>query len=134
MKYGSFKYGSKKYGYGDIHFVYDRTIADMENQTQKSFLNYNDLNRIEKNLISCADLLNENIISKIDWKEGDFILLETFERLTNTLKMLYNKAKPYINNDIVLSYNDFEQINYSSLNHFEKTILAIYKGGIKFGS
>lgn len=130
MKYGEFKYGQKKYGYGDIHFITDRTIADVTNETEKGFLNYTDLNRIEKNIESALLLSQTEAEVKKDWKQGDFIFNEDLERLQNSVKEIFDKTKPYISNGIIYQ-NDFSQINYANLNHFEKTVQSVYEGSKK---
>lgn len=130
MKYGSFKYGTKKYGYGDINFVYDRTIEDVTNETEKGFLNYTDLNRIEKNIQSAADLCGIEYTAKTDWQAGDFIFTADLERLKTVVKAMHDLTKNYITNGLIYD-DDFSQINYSKLNHFEKTVQAVYEGGKK---
>lgn len=130
MKYGSFKYGEKKYGYGDIHFVYDRTIEDVTKETEKGFLNYTDLNRIEKNIQSAAIMCDVEFEAKTDWQVGDFIFTDDFNRLQNAIKTMYDKTNQHITNGLIYD-DDFSQINYSKLNHFEKMVQAVYEGGKK---
>ena len=48
MKYGSIKYGMRKYGYGDVNFIFDRTIEDIQKNTEKAYINYTDMNRLNK--------------------------------------------------------------------------------------
>ena len=70
-KYGTFKYGTFKYG-DSPQYIFDRTAADLANNTAKAYINYTDLNRIESNMRALSDILNahlymNHIITKTDW-------------------------------------------------------------------
>lgn len=126
MKYGSFKYAEKVYGAGDIKFIIDRTITDVVNKTAKGFLNYEDMNRIENNMSAIAENVGMVIDVKNDWKAGDFIFKEDFQRLESNKEAMYNILKTKMKGNIVLN-DDFEQINYAALNHYERTLYEMYK-------
>ena len=48
-KYGQTKYGQTKYGFA-IEYIFDRTEMDLIKGTAKAYINYEDLNRIEKGI------------------------------------------------------------------------------------
>ena len=55
-------------------WIYDRTEADVRNETDKGFVNYTDFNRIESDIAELEDTLNaygyllpETLVNKTDW-------------------------------------------------------------------
>ena len=70
-KYGQAIYGTVKYG-SDALYIFDRTQADLDNNTAKAYINYSDLNRIETRMSELAELLTNAgypviINCKTDW-------------------------------------------------------------------
>lgn len=71
-KYGGFKYGTNvKYG-GNILWIYDRSVTDIINDTEKAYINYTDLNRIEIRMKELMQQLNtagykNKITTKTNW-------------------------------------------------------------------
>ena len=67
-KYGTFKYGQAKYGTDLPFWVTDRCEADIINNTEKAYINYGDLNRIETQTKKILDLTPEvTAQTKTDW-------------------------------------------------------------------
>lgn len=56
-KYGQTKYGQTKYGFA-IEYIFDRTEMDLIKGTAKAYINYEDLNRIEKGIKAISKIWN----------------------------------------------------------------------------
>lgn len=130
MKYGSIKYGERKYGYGDVNFIFDRTIEDIQNNTEKAYINYTDMNRLNKNINTLGELTNVEMSVKIDYKEGDFITMSDFISLEDNLKLAYENVRDYFPQEFI-STIELSNFNYQSLNRFEKMILKVYQSAIR---
>lgn len=73
--------------YGMIPSVIDRTSADVQNNTEKGYYNYTDLNRVGHNVEYLAGLLNGygyevTVTPKTDWAVGD---IPTYVQMTQYL-------------------------------------------------
>ena len=130
MKYGSIKYGERKYGYGDVSFIFDRTIEDIQNNTEKAYINYTDMNRLNKNINTLGELTNVEMSVKIDYKEGDFLTMSDFIILEDNLKLAYENVRDYFPQEFI-STIELSNFNYQSLNRFEKMILKVYQSAIR---
>lgn len=79
--------------------IYDRTQSDVSNDTDKSYISYSDLNRIEEAVKYLSDLMNkyayENKVNeKTNWNMSEFRKKEDCERIKNNFEVLKN-AYPY---------------------------------------
>lgn len=129
MKYSEFKYGEKKYGYGDVKFIIDRSIYDMENNTEKAYLNYTDMNRVGKNINTILEILNITNTIKTDWAEGDFPTNDIFLTWETTLDSVYSYVKDYMDNDFIWGV-DLTILNYQTLNRFEEMTFKAYQSAL----
>lgn len=79
----------------------------------KAFLNNTDLNRIEKNCKTLADLMELDIKVKTDWKIGDFPTQKDFIRIRSNVALI--RKQNYIHKDTpkvpMLPLNRYDKIN-----------------------
>lgn len=80
-------------------WVYDRTEADVRNETDKGFINYTDFNRIESDIAELEATLNEygyllpeTLVNKTDWHEqGELVSgMDNIPTLAHMNRILYN--------------------------------------------
>lgn len=69
--------------------IYSRTSKDIENKTNKGYLNYTDMNRIEGNIEFIAELMGINVITK-SWNVLTLPTSADFTRIINNIKKLEN--------------------------------------------
>ena len=67
--------------------VYDRTLADVQQQTTKGFCNAGDLNRVEENCAVLAQLLGVAIATKV-WQRTDFPTVSEIGRISSNIAAL----------------------------------------------
>ena len=97
-KYGSFRYGTVKYG-SDTPYIFDRNSLDILNNTDKCYVNYTDLNRIETRMKELSNMLNDEayvntIISKTNWiKQIGTNDLSNFPLFTQLKRLHDNEEK-----------------------------------------
>lgn len=91
--------------------IVDRTIRDITDKTQKGFLKYDDLYRIEGNLLFIADILGVARTIK-DWSARPIPYKKDFNRILGNLDLV-KEAWPVPNIPItpVHPLNHFEKIN-----------------------
>lgn len=108
--------------------IYDRTENDIYNDTEKAYIDYNDLNRIERAVKFISDLLNEygytnNTNNKIDWEMRDF----RTKKQANRIKNNYINIKSAFDKFVV---PDFEWSSIDEANDIERILWDInYKIG-----
>lgn len=105
--------------------IFDRVQSDIDNLTDKAFIDYADLNRIEtavkwvSYVLNCYGYRNE-INSKLDWKPEDYRTDAEMERLKSNLDSI--RSAYYTLNDTPVTPS---KITYSSIyqaNAIEKII------------
>lgn len=69
--------------------IYDRTNADLVNDTDKSYIDYDDLNRIEGACVELGALLGVTVSTKT-WKITDWRTEADMERIRQNLIKLQN--------------------------------------------
>lgn len=67
--------------------IFDRTNADLVNDTDKAYIDYEDLNRIENACSYLADLFGVYIKTKV-WKMTDYRTTEEMARLRNNIDIV----------------------------------------------
>lgn len=120
------KYGSEKYGmgtYGNDKYVYNRNINDFVTGNKRLYLNYDDLNRIENNLIETIQYSNylgyTNLsFTKNNWSVNDMPNADYFERLSAIITELYNKFP--LTDITPKPTNPLIKIGYEDINTIEK--------------
>ena len=143
-KYGTFKYGEMPYG-DALLWIYSRTYADMENNTEYAYINYWDLNRIETRMFELSNQMNQygytqTLSVKTDWTvqaaAWDLTNIPTLEhliRLHANTKKLMDAFFVYPNtpqlpesfeNLTVFTMNDIEKILHDL--HYMLKDMAVY--------
>ena len=82
--------------------IYDRTQSDVSNDTDKSYISYSDLNRIEEAVKYLSELMNKynyknKVNVKTSWNMSEFRKQEDCNRIKANFEVLKN-AFPY--NDV----------------------------------
>lgn len=74
--------------------IYDRTQSDITNDTDKAYIDYADLNRIEEAISYLSDILNENNyknrVNTRSWSMSEMRKQEDCERIKQNYKILKN--------------------------------------------
>ena len=135
-KYGTFKYGTAKYGIGDILYVFDRNLTDVVNDTQKAYLNYFDLNRIETRMQELTNLMNKygyvnHIITKTNWIKqissndlSNFPILSELKRIHDNEQTLMDSL--YVYTSTPLLPNNIENLTIYNVNDIEKILYHLH--------
>ena len=98
--------------------IFDRTVDDLINDTDKAYIAYTDLNRVEEACKHLADLFGVNINSKV-WSMEDFRTESEMSRLLENIKKVreayYIKTSTpqtpvKITYDSIYQANDIEKI------------------------
>jgi len=117
MRYKKFKYRNKKY----------ETPIFLTLRTKSSYLNAEDLNRMEFRCAELADMYrligyDVNIQTKYDWQMKDFLTEYHMSRIVANIRILmskYSLVYPSSNYSVNIDYND--------LNRLERILEIIYE-------
>lgn len=100
--------------------IYDRTYQDLVNETDKAYISYKDLNRIEESVKYLADILNRygynnTTITKTNWKIDEIRKQEDCDRIKRNYEILkktisYNFTTPDFKWESVQEANKIEKI------------------------
>lgn len=117
MRYSKFKYNAKKY---DIAKFFTGWTA-------KSYLNAEDLNRMEFRCAELADMYrligyDVNVQTKYDWQMKDFLTEYHMSRIAANIRTLMSKYSL-----IYPSSNYSVNIDYNDLNRLERILEIIYE-------
>lgn len=104
--------------------IYDRTQQDLMNETDKAFISYLDLNRIEGAVKYLSDILNKygyrnTTKNKINWAMSELRKQEDCERIKSNYEVL---QKVYAYKFITPS---FEWMNIEEANNIERILKDI---------
>lgn len=136
-KYGSAVYGTAKYGTDAPRWVFNRTPSDIVNNTERAYINYWDLNRIETRMKELSEMLsfyayNQVIITKTDWeKQGttksilNIPSLEHLKRLHDNEEMLIKSF--FIYKTTPMLPITFENLGIQDMNDIEKILFDLHK-------
>ena len=100
--------------------IFDRTGADLENDTDKAYISYADLNRVEESCGHLGGILGVSIQTKV-WNMEDFRTESEMARLLNNIRILraafFTKTSTPSNPEkitymSIYQANDIEQILY----------------------
>lgn len=125
--YGKSVYGRTVYGL-NTDYIFDRTETDLINDTEKAYINYTDLNRIESGMKRIADKYSVSITVKMNWKSfssssvetlDNFPLKPQMQRIINNLNRLI-EASGYT--PTVKVPTDFENMDIYKMNNLEKIL------------
>lgn len=103
-KYGKAKYGATKYGSLEPNFITFRDGSDLEKDSIYSYINYNDLNRIESRISEINEQLNvlgvPNSVTSHEWQvqtesnlSENLPTLERTQRIIDNVNALYDLIK-----------------------------------------
>ena len=138
-KYGTFKYGTAKYGNNgdeDILWLFYRTVNDILNDTDRNYINYIDLNRIESRMQELTEQLNQykytnNIETKTDWVKQtgindltNFPLKTQIDRIRNNLQILIKSYYTYSSTSNLP--DTFENLDIYKMNDVEKILYDLH--------
>lgn len=134
-KYGTFKYGTAKYN-GDILWLFYRTVDDILNDTERNYINYTDLNRIESRMLELTQQLNKykyenHIITKTNWEKQastneitNFPMNSHLIRIKENLKTLMDSY--YVYYITPQAPNTLENLNIYKINDIENILYHLH--------
>jgi hypothetical protein len=104
--------------------IYDRTENDLYNDTDKAYISYNDLNRIETAVKFISDLLNQmgytnTTNNKLDWGMRDIRTEAQADRIKENYTQIKNAYDRF-------NLPDFEWANINEANDIERILWQIY--------
>ena len=138
-KYGTVKYGTAKYGNNgdkDILWLFYRTINDVLNDTDRNYINYFDLNRIETRMQELTNLMNKyryanDIITKTNWIQqissndlSNFPILSELKRIHDNEQALMDSF--YVYPSTPLLPNNIENLTIYDVNDIEKILYHLH--------
>ena len=138
-KYGTVKYGTAKYGNNgdkDILWLFYRTVNDILNDTDRNYINYIDLNRIESRMQELTEQLNQykytnNIETKTNWVKQtgindltNFPLKIQIDRIRNNLQILIQSYCTYQSTPNLP--DTFENLDIYKINDIEKILYDLH--------
>lgn len=103
--------------------IFDRTQADLDNDTNKAYIDYNDLNRVEGACSEMASILGVTVNTK-RWAITDYRLESEMERLRGNLETLQNAYYKAQGTPAVPSRITYT--NITQANEIEKIIYDIW--------
>ena len=105
--------------------IYDRTQSDITNDTDKAYIDYADLNRIEEAVKYLSGVLNDsgydNQIQEKKWLISDFRKQEDCDRIKENYNILKNACNYEFNTP------DFKWESIEEANNIEKILYDINK-------
>ena len=134
-KYGTFRYGEGVYG-EEVLYIFDRNSTDLLNDTQKAYLNYFDLNRIETRMQELTNLMNKygyvnHIITKTNWIQqissndlSNFPILSELKRIHDNEQTLMDSF--YVYPSTPLLPNNIENLTIYNVNDIEKILYHLH--------
>lgn len=104
--------------------IYDRTETDLYNDTDKAYIDYHDLNRIETAVQYISQLLNSmgytnTTNNKLDWDIRDLRTVDQVNRIKNNYTQIKNAFDRF-------SLPDFEWASITEANQIEYILWDIY--------
>jgi len=108
-----------------MNLIYDRTQSDLKNNTEKAYISYSDLNRIEKAMQELADELANITFKpllnlKTNWVITDFRTTGDMARLKDNLNIIRNCLSNFSDMPDVPLAVEFKSIEEA--NNIEKII------------
>lgn len=129
--YGKARYGFSRFGESQ-DFIYDRTERDLIQNTERAYINAEDLNRIEEGMKVIADRNNIQITTKTDWKEAyssippeEFPIKPHMERIIGNLNTLINKIGYSPTVEVPTSFENMTIYKINNLEYILDEIIAL---------
>lgn len=104
--------------------IFDRTQADLDNDTDKAYIDYEDLNRVEGACSELASILGVTISTR-RWTMTDYRLESEMVRIRGNLETLQNAYYKAQGTPAVPSRITYT--NYTQANEIEKILHDIYE-------
>lgn len=135
-KYGAFKYGTARYGDEDVLWLFYRTVNDILNDTDRNYINYQDLNRIETRMQELTTQLNQykymnKITTKTNWAKqtstndiSNIPLTSQLSRIKENLDILMNSYYTYFSTP--QSPRTLEYLTIDKVNDIEKILYDLH--------
>lgn len=128
--------------------IWDRVQADLDNMTKKAYIDYEDLNRVEKAIKWVSYVLNKygysNVThNKLNWQMNDFRTDKDMDRLRNNINVI--RAAYYTPESTPLTPSKITYMSIHQANAIEKIIYDVgtliensfpgpYRLGFKLGT
>lgn len=115
--------------------IFDRTQSDITNDTDKAYIDYKDLNRVEEAVKYLSDILNENhyynSVNVKKWEIDDIRKQEDCERIKENYEILknayfYKFNVPDFDWETIEEANDIEKILFD-INVLIKNMYAVFR-------
>ena len=105
--------------------IYDRTQQDLVNETDKAYISYIDLNRIEEAVKYLSDILNgyayyNKVVCKTDWNISELRKQEDCHRIKSNYEVLKNYVYKF-------KIPEFSWSTIQEANNIEKILADIEK-------
>lgn len=127
--------------------IWDRVQADVDNLTKKAYIDYEDLNRVEKAVKWVSYVLNRygyrnTTYNKLNWQMNDFRTDADMERLKNNINAIRaayytHESTPIMPSKItytsIYQANIIEKIIYDLGTLIENSFPGPYRLGFKLG-
>lgn len=122
--------------------ITDRTLADLENDTDRAYIDFKDLNRVEEVCKYLANIFNVNISTK-EWVMEDFRTQSEMDRLLHNIKLVRKAYFTKVNTpatpskityESIYQANDIEKILKDLNDMYESMLSGIKKLSFKLGS
>ena len=130
-KYNMTKFNTAKFD-GDILWLFYRDINDIIANTERTYINYTDLNRIETRMEELSNQLNNykyfnNIQTKTDWDKQTNTNSSTNIPIKNELTIIVNNLKTLVNYYYVYDttpncIDSFENLDIYKANDIEEIL------------
>ncbi len=110
-------------------FVYDRTQADIDERTEKAYVNAEDMNRVEDNIELIAGLFGISVVCK-KWIIGDLPRISDFGRIIENIQKIREAYVVKADTPLVpvQPLNTYEKWN--DMEHILHDIFWIYIGNV----
>lgn len=124
-RYGKAIYGKVKYG-ATREYIFDRTETDLINGTERAYINYTDLNRIENGMKAISERQGISIVTKTDWEyQASKTTLNNFPLNTQMKRIIGNLNKLITATGYVPSVevpSSFDKMDIYKMNNLERII------------
>lgn len=116
-----------------MEFIYDRIESDLLNNTPKAYINYSDLNRIERNIYAISQMIESMPVTdvKLNWQSqtatavtSNFPLVNQCERIMSSIKKLADKIELALPVDFP---DNFNNATIYGINAIEKYLHDAYE-------
>ena len=125
-----------------MEFIFDRTNYDLVNDTDKAYISYIDLNRIEQATKEIAELLRVDIVTK-EWSMTEFRTVTEMKRIHDNIELLMksyhsNPLSPSLPKEFtftsIYQANDIEECLYRIKEIFDSVSTGVARLSFRLGT